>query len=267
MSNPKTIFKYQSTSMINISNFKQHGLYMASPRLFNDPYDCSVRFRFEDLKEDQLDFFRKNRLKFSNGKRFIEEVNSSSNETLKAILLKGARFALKESIANFLNNYGVCCFSEVKDDILMWGHYSESFKGYCLEFRTEYEPFSKLHKVIYRPDFPTINSLDIYLNEEYSHVNDLFCTKSDNWANEKEWRVLHKEAGTLFHYEPQCLKAIYFGPKIDNSLKEIFCLILKGQNPNVELWQGELSENSFGINFHRFYYNTYIEGKNMGLIK
>jgi len=267
MNKPQTIFKYQSASLINISNFRNHALYMASPALFNDPYDCSVRFKFKDLSEDQLNYFRENRHKFSSNIRFQEELDQISNETLKSLLLNNAQSALQKLIENFLKNYGVSCFTEINDDILMWGHYADSFKGFCLEFRTEFDPFLNFNQVKYKNCFPTFDILNLYLNQNNSGVEDLYCTKYIKWKYEKEWRVLHFKAGTLFHYEPKCLKAIYFGPKIDNSLREIFCLILHGQNPEVELWQGELSENNFGIKFNRFYYKTYIEGKNMGLMK
>jgi hypothetical protein len=220
---------------------------MASPALFNDPYDCSVRFSFKDLSEDQLNYFRANHHKFSLNIRFKEELDLISNETLKSMLLNNVQSVLQKLIEHFLKNYGVCCFTEINNDILMWGHYADSFKGFCLEFRTEYDPFFKLHQVKYKNCFPTFNILDLYLNHDNSQVKDLYCTKYINWNYEKEWRVLHDKAGTLFHYEPKCLKAIYFGPKIDNSLREIFCLILHGQNPEVELWQGELSDKKFEI--------------------
>lgn len=44
-----------------------------------------------------------------------------------------------------ISKKGVCCFSEKWDDLLMWAYYADGHKGFCLEFDTNYEPFTKLH--------------------------------------------------------------------------------------------------------------------------
>lgn len=265
MEKPKSIFKYQGANLNSILNFKRHGLFMASPKSFNDPFDCSLHFQLDDLTEDQLNELRKQYLDSNHSEEFKIRLERNSNDTFKDILYNSAKKVLQSSIDEFLNNNGVCCFSEVNNDLLMWGHYSDSFKGFCLEFRTAYEPFSKLHKVNYLDTFPTINTFRLF-SKEPSFVKELYCSKSIRWSYEKEWRVLHKQASTLFTYEPICLKAIYFGPKIEYALFEILCLILRGQNPDVELWKGELSDNAFSVTFKKINYTPYIEAKQLGLV-
>ena len=149
--------------------------------------------------------------------------------------------------------------------MLLWAHYSNGYKGFCLEFRTDYEPFNKLHKVNYVSKFPEIDFVSEVLQGNSTKLIELYCTKSKVWKYEKEWRVIHTSAGTEFIYKPECLKAVYFGPKMDSQYKEIICLILQGQNPNVELWDGQLSEKEFKIQFKKFRYLSYVQAKKMGL--
>lgn len=240
---------------------------MASPSLFNDPFDCSINFQSKELTENEIGLIRSGMLNSDRPQRFKEIVNQQCDENFKNVLENAAINALKQSKDEFLLTNGVCCFSETNTDLLMWGHYSDGFKGFCLEFNTEFEPFIKLHKVVYSDLLPIINIFDLFSSDTYTFVTDLYCTKSQKWQYEREWRVLHKNAGTLFHYAPECLKGIYFGPNIDYALFEILCLILIGQNPNVELWKGQLSENEFNITFNKIYYTPYISAKAMGLVK
>ncbi|WP_349393654.1 DUF2971 domain-containing protein, partial [Clostridium perfringens] len=63
---------------------------------------------------------------------------------------------IEDSSKNLLNSLLICSFSECKDNILMWSHYSNCHKGFCIEY-----DFSKLIKsralvlpVIYSKNVP-----------------------------------------------------------------------------------------------------------------
>ena len=167
----------------------------------------------------------------------------------------------------FVKTKGVTCFSEVNNDLLMWAHYSEGYRGFCLEFRTESEAFQKLRKVSYVDRIPEISIVPLVCDKD---VNELFekayCTKSAAWAYEREWRAFHVVAGSLFGYPREALRAVYFGPNIDRQGLEIVCLILGGQNPDVEFWRGNKSDVEFKIEFEQFTYTPHIVGKMLGLL-
>jgi len=146
--------------------------------------------------------------------------------------------------------------------LLLWAHYADSFKGYCLEFKTDIYPFSKLRKVTYSnciPSFDLVSFVSDYNEDQF--VDSLFL-KSQDWHYENEYRLLHDKVNINYIYPPDSLKAIYFGPRMKLENKEILCLILKGQNPTVELWDSKLSDQCFAINFNKIEYKTYLESKN-----
>ncbi len=123
----------------------------------------------------------------------------------------------------------------------------------------------------YTKEMPRINAAKLLMNDNYDQILydqllKLFCTKSDSWWYEKEWRSIHCEVGTLFTYNAQALKSVYLGPDMDKQSMEIICLILLGQNPEVDFWQGHRSEEKFEVYFEKFNYISHIEGKNRGLI-
>jgi len=39
---------------------------------------------------------------------------------------------LREVAYNTLEKKGICCFSEDKYNVLMWSHYSDKHRGFCL---------------------------------------------------------------------------------------------------------------------------------------
>lgn len=238
---------------------------MSSPLKFNDPFDCSVSINIGKLTSDQVSIIKKNERIRKELHSVIETFEITDDIVFAALLEKIAYKTLNKSKEDFLKSYGVCCFSEVNDDLLMWGHYGEGFKGFCLEFRTDYEPFTNFHKVAYKDSMPTINTYELLVNTDPSFIYDLYCTKSARWSYEREWRILHKEAGTLFCYDSNCLKAIYFGPRIEFEFSEILCLILQNQNPQVEIYFGQLTSEKFGIEFSKVNYIPFNKAKALGL--
>ena len=66
---------------------------------------------------------------------------------------------IPEGMANsYLDEMGVFCMSEVKDQILMWAHYSEGHTGFCLEFSASSTTpfFGRAQKIKYREKYGSI---------------------------------------------------------------------------------------------------------------
>jgi hypothetical protein len=96
---------------------------------------------------------------------------------------------------------GVLCLSEVRDSLLMWGHYTDNHRGFVVGFDSENAFFSRrktekdelgfLRQVQYQRQRPAA-----VLTDTSSLV--WFQTKSEEWAYEKEWRIVRalREAGS-----------------------------------------------------------------------
>jgi hypothetical protein len=53
---------------------------------------------------------------------------------------------------------------------------------------------------------------------------------------------------------------------MDRQTQEIICLILAGQNPNVELWHVARVRDRFELESERFTYTSHVEAKRLGLL-
>ena len=267
MNRPKRIYKYEPFSSQSLQNLKAQSIYFGSPLGFNDPYDCAITARVAVPSDKELQKLRDVYANRSDVPELTQkEFMSLDNEKFREIIIKNCKDLNKKYVERFLKKNGVSCFTERNDDLLMWSHYGGRYKGYCLEFNTGYEPFNLLKKINYSENMPEINPVELILKSNSEQTLKSYLTKSASWKYEKEWRCIHNNAGTLFPYEAKALNAVHFGPDMDNTSKEIICLILAGQNPDVELWQGIRSEDRFEVKFEQFQYMSHIDAVRNGQI-
>lgn len=265
---PPVLYKYEAFTTQSLLNLKSQIIHFGSPLNFNDPYDCALTPNIDIPSDSDIEAIRQTYL----SKESLPEQTRLEFETfaplkLRDIFVRATQESVGSAIQDFLRTKEVACFSEKNDDLLMWSHYGGHYKGFCLEFATSSEPFEKINKVSYTSTLPRLNVADILRDREFQLVKKLFCTKSNDWSYEKEWRAIHNIAGTQFGYPPEALTGIYFGPDIDRQSLEIICLILAGQNANVRLWHGSRSTTEFRVLFESFTYTSHLEAKKNGLVE
>jgi len=219
---PNVIYKYEACSLQSIRNLKNQVIYFGAPSNFNDPYDCALdpKIRVPEDK-DVADLKRALLLEDDLPPEIRQELETIEDGRFKEIILARSQEVLQTHAQEFLNSRGVACFTEVNENILMWSHYADSYRGFCLGFRTDLDPFRKIQKVSYSDDMPEMDVALSMMKNDFSQMLDLFLTKSKHWAYEREWRCMHERAGTEFCYVPEALEGVYFGPEIAQDCLEI----------------------------------------------
>lgn len=156
----------------------------------------------------------------------------------------------------------------VEENLLMWTHYGDQLSGICLVFN---EPLLKqsftqsgctLHqKVTY--GYPKLISEDQLVGEhmgiervagiDFLSINknrlmrSFIFNKPKCFDYESEYRFVLNSAG-LIEYSPESLEKIIFGSKIHSmELKDIFIEVAKKVNPNIDIYEARVEENSFKI--------------------
>jgi len=262
MNPPPSFYKYETFSTQSLLNLKSQIIYFGSPLNFNDPYDCAITPNLLEPSDGELEEIRDDYLREADlPARSRKEFEAFSHKQLREALMRAASYGFRQTVNDFLASRGVACFSERNDDLLMWSHYGGCYKGFCLEFDSLSEPFSKINKVRYVPTLPALSISSVLFDPDFHLMLELFCTKSEAWAYEKEWRALHNIAGTQFGYPPEALTGVYFGPDIDRQSLEVVCLILAGQNETVRLWRGRRSTTEFRVLFEPFTYTSHLDAK------
>jgi Protein of unknown function (DUF2971) len=183
-----------------------------------------------------------------NSKKFITQSKSIS-------WLLGNNFDEKllrvhEALENVLSlnkRLGIYSLSKNYLDELLWAHYANSHKGFCIEydldillqtFKTE-KVFS--FPVIYNKTPPDITIADIS-NRNNTLLHKLSGYKSKRWEYEAEHRIITDYSGKQ-SYNYQALKSIYFGLRMPEAHKlEIFKTL---SNRSIKFYQIEHLSKSY----------------------
>jgi hypothetical protein len=230
-------------------------------------------YNFCDEHIDYIfDFNEENKI-FKDKNDFLEKLNNIENSEINfvenvRVFFSTIKLRIQTKIQETLHNIrkesfskiGVSCFSKNNLNLLMWSHYADSHQGFCLEFDSNLEPFSKAFEVTYKSEVPQINS-DLLMTEKIGleSLQKLLSFKSIDWEHEEELRLIHQESNKSYSYSYKSLKAIYFGIRANQSDIEIICSIIKSQNPTVKLYKMKKLEMNFGIEPEEFFYSTAIE--------
>src|ERR1035438_7629193 len=148
---PRYLYKYFSFDSKHHYNdiLLNDLLYFSSPVNFNDPFDCSLSISYKGKDKEFVKNYLVNEilpLQVSNvdeemkhkAELFIEEKYSELDPNLT-----DNHNMLQHNYLNGNLSSGVCCFSELNNNILMWGHYADKHSGFCLRFN-----YTKLVKYI-----------------------------------------------------------------------------------------------------------------------
>jgi len=135
MDGPRRLYKYQPPRKENIDSLCSGQIWFADPMRFNDPYDCAYEVDEPTLTEEDCVAILRNL-----------DYRKSLTETQLADLAKPEKrkhiaSGLKTVIAETLARKGVCSLAASHKDLLMWGHYADCHRGFCIEFDRSQDPF------------------------------------------------------------------------------------------------------------------------------
>jgi hypothetical protein len=140
---------------------------------------------------------------------------------------------------------GVLCLSEVHDSILMWSHYADCHAGVCLVYDTTGSFFAQAQPVRYQRTRPSVNPV-VHTTDEMLH-NAIF-TKSEEWAYEKEWRILHYQQGKGERQAPtSSLKAIILGINVSGSDRQLVQAWANASAAKPRVFRAFLSDTEFAV--------------------
>jgi hypothetical protein len=229
---PPRLFKYQTLAPHSLTNIRQASIWFSAPSRFNDPFDCALSIVKTELSDSDfqrgLDYVRRETRMTP---KLEAELCSAGEPTprFREIVLQSIKGVFEERRTIQSHHRGVACFSAKSDDLLMWSHYSDGHRGFCLEFDTSFEPFTKAKPVVYRDDVRSFNPIDILDRADNGELLEaMVYTKATCWSYEQEWRLLHIEANKLYTYDYHALTGVYLGAAMPFPEKEIISLVLRG---------------------------------------
>lgn len=176
---PTHLYKYHPYTAEALESLILGEIWLADPRAFNDPYDVSLR-----IEEPPS---------FDDFKRFIEERDSATYSNEEAAEMHEAAKKLHAEIHKEVEAAGIYCVSEICDDFLMWAHYADGHRGFCIEYDTSAmkpEDFEPVRYVDAHADHLSFGSTFQGWESVRQALDEITLTKPSVLAHEKEWRLV-----------------------------------------------------------------------------
>ena len=252
---PYRISKYFSVNTNFYSSIISNYLWFSDPLEFNDPYDCNLTTSIDNTEAEIRDFF-------ANASKIYPETYGLYTQDfyenrIEKIINSPDAFVdeIKEiQQKSIIPNYGICCFSEKEDDLLMWSHYTDKHKGVCVTFeiREDIQFFSLPLKVDYPPEYPYFNFIKNRKNKEKHSLKFYFATKSNHWEYESEIRIVkdreqHSKFRGPINFNKKCIKELIFGYRMPEKQKHELIDVFKCFGYEVVFSEMKLKQFAFGL--------------------
>lgn len=274
MDHPKvtSLYKYRAFNKFAIESIKSGTIWLSNPDSFNDPFDCSIDV-IDNLNPVKLrELFKLFGKMGGVSKKYVKDVIDKSTSHGKLTKYGESLVAgLLEHLPQTFRDTGVFCLCEIPNDILMWSHYGDQHKGFCVGYnRTENnilgkdfvdsiverhqlsgfeisEPRTK--PVIYSISYPEINFSEIF--ESGVGLDKLWLTKSIHWSYEKEWRiVIPSWANKAIPMDAE-ITSIVFGLRMPKEHRNEIIDIL-GRNSSINFFQAVKDRDRYALNIVDF---------------
>jgi len=255
---PNVLYKYGKFDEYTEKIFTNNEIYFSSPDEFNDPFDSKPRYICEGNKQQKISYLL-GLYKKKYPRRSKEEISADVKREIitegkEGIVLNEALETSGDRIRKML---GICCFSEKRDNILMWAHYAKQHTGFCLEFDIDndfFRPITRAIKVEYDAILPEINVMQLsnYPREE---LGIKFLKKADDWEYEQEWRIVETKKGPRIQNFPEAaLSGVILGCRISQENKDnVFRWCGKRKHPPT-LYEAREKQKEFGLDIVRIDY-------------
>ena len=248
---PKHLYKYRSINSRGVKDiFLKQKVYFTDSTNFDDPFECRpiLTFHKSSLKREKV-------LKDLTKDKFP----SADKRTIKKLMrgkkhLLTDQHTLRNAYDAFVKTIGIYCLSEKNDDLLMWSLYSDSHRGFCIEFdpSPEHTLFWEAFKVIYWEEYPTVNIMDIGKADEFRKA---LLTKSIHWKNQEEWRILRteQEGGPgLKNFSPELLTGVIIGALMCDEDKNILLNWINQYPTKINIYQAKLNTQRYQLDIVPF---------------
>lgn len=187
---PAFLYKYYKDQSLNLDSVMSNKMWYSAPCNFNDAFDCDVAINEQAIFNNILPII--------SGGRTLRK-GSSAWIQYKGSLHKQIKI-LQKLFESQKISMGIACLSEEPDSILMWSHYANNHRGFCVAYNllglNQKLQFSAV-PVLYTQDRVCLRSIPLDQDTLNKETMSLFIqsltSKSPEWSYEKEWRIIRDE--------------------------------------------------------------------------
>lgn len=245
MTPPDYLYKYQELSAYSLAALINSSIWLAKPETFNDPFDCPLTLN-RNMHEEIINYAVAN-MEHANleGQQpeFFQAVKERALGETKELFDN-----FRENIFKITQNLGICSLSAIPDHLLMWSHYANYHRGFCVKYDCREGTILRKHalKVQYEDSFPSISLADMVPPNYFEKFGPWWLTKATCWSYEKEWRIILSEKGNMSYIVPSAIVSVIFGVRMPESDQAMINHALRNEK-NIQFKKAVLKEDQFLI--------------------
>lgn len=214
----RKLFRYRGLNENTLRHLEKGEVFFQSALKFNDPFEIDLSCDFQGLASDVVSHFE-TFVKHEVDQAFrsvrfhdvsLGTLSGIATRVEEEIDLKNARAALLSLPSNdsdaanramqrfwelrkqsYGKKFGICCFSEVPDNILMWSHYADNYRGICIVIDPSERPITDWKRFVYEPiTYAKERVLNVLETGYEAAFRRMMLTKAACWNYEREWRLI-----------------------------------------------------------------------------
>jgi hypothetical protein len=253
---PNILYKYRDwDNTYHKRSLTETEIYFAAPTDFNDPFDCSIPFRYNEKDLTPENIF--NKLVVMGRKLHPdwseEQIHALAFDAQSKNLIQDEYHFERHDEATkerFNKTFGIISLTTEKNNFLMWSHYSNSHRGFSIGYDTKKlftQTPGELGPVQYRSEFPKYGLFDDHVKYflNYAYV------KSDIWTYENEYRLLREGARKTENLKEDTIAEIIFGNKMVQSTKFEILKLIETKYPDAIVFDSKLHKSKFELTLER----------------
>ena len=243
MSHPKILYKYRDWCNVLHKQIVTEGkLYLASPRDFEDVFDCNIPEKFPEGKRELNNLFlnkaknehplwsRQEKREYA---RYWSKRSPLANPTLKNKTLEYIR-------QEDYDSFGILSMTEDCNNDEMWQKYANEHKGFCvgLDAAQLENHTSGSGRINYVEKLPI---LDFANDSIKTKVLTNILYKEDKWSFEKEYRLFKRwdhrvrTEERIIKIPDNCIIEIILGKNMSDQNKEEIKELVRNRHPHTTI--------------------------------
>lgn len=256
----------------SLDSLKGSYLYCSQKDQLNDPFEFRANYKAQvsNLESERriqkkeiirvIKDIRRNKIRLGyslDGLPSIGELKKLSTRQEIQVHADALSIMLGETTLDAVSENRVCCLSESIDEQLMWGHYADGMRGFCLEFDFDTKGFKEnFRKVRYSNKYTTYNTWPQIFGfaKGSSHDKEIIeelvkthTTKPLEWKYEREVRYITDKS--RIDYLNHEIKSISIGVKANREDVEALLESVNKSGNSVEYYVAHPSDTEYKILF------------------
>lgn len=276
----KNFYKFYPYNPHDLDSLANNYLWFSQYSAFNDPFEDfyikNAIYR-ENIKFNEvsaINFFKllhKDLIAPHEIEKAILELKLSNRfeSEYYSLIDKTSEF-VKKRLNEHLEHSRVCCFAQDSDkpalqNKLMWSHYADGLRGYCVEFDANKLVDGINHNLSEQVGFCVMNYSDLVrfdfakllcstidwkaqnMTNSVDHFGSLLKTKSNEWAYEKEIRLIVHDTNEV-KFNPEAISSITFGTKMpQNKLNTLLSILHGNKKISCPIYKAFIDPTTFEL--------------------